>query len=217
MFTTRSAVSYELDKIKSMSHHTPLYRMTAKEPIKFGSITIPTGTTGGLVEHQYSIVDSWLEDGVIVVGEAEIKDCLVRGNTFIAGNVHINGNRNYIGGNSGDVTINGDITLNMETSIDMGPITLTGDATLTGNRDILSISGLFNNKGYGTHLTVYKSNNGIFCYASSFGLCNLKDLTIRLLELNTHDDMCDHILDDDELHVRTFAKHLTTMIRSYFK
>lgn len=214
--TNIESVSYEVDKLESIRRHTPLYRMTAKESIKFGPITISAGTVGGLVEHLYSINNSWLENGAVVIGEANIKNCLLRGNTFIAGNVHINGNNQYLGGNAGDVTINGNITLNMEQPIDIGPITLTGDATLTGNGDILSISGLFNCKGYGTHLTVYKTNKDIFCYSVGLGLCNIKDLTIRLLELNARDDTYS-ILDNDEIRTRTFARHLTTMIKSYFK
>lgn len=211
-------VSYGLDKLESMKHHTPLYRMRADQSIKFNDHTIPAGTVGGLVEHRSSVDGSWLENGVVVVGESKIKNCLVRGNTFIAGNVHIIGNGHYLGGNAGDVTINGDVTLNMECPIDMGPITLTGDAVLTGNGDIISISGLFNNKGYGTHFTAYKTDKDIFCYANGLGLCNIKDLTIKLLTLEANEDIDEHIFsDNDDIHIRTFARHLTTMIKSYFK
>lgn len=211
-------VSYELDKLESMRRHTPLYRLRAEQSIKFNDYTVPAGTIGGLVEHQWSIDNSWLESGVMVVGEAKIKNCLVRGNTFIAGDVHIIGNGHYLGGNAGDITINGDVTLKMECPIDMGPITLTGNAVLTGNGDIISISGLFNNKGYGTHFTAYKTDKDIFCYANGLGLCNIKDLTIKLLGLEANDNIDEHIFDEsDSLHIRTFAKHLTTMIKSYFK
>lgn len=206
----RETISYQVDRRESMMRHTQLYRMKINEPVTINGVSFSVGDVGGLVEHPNNIINSWVEDGAIVAGNAVIKDCTVRKSCYIVGDVHINGNGHFIGGTGGDVILNGEIKLDLQCSIDMGPITLTGEATLTGVDDILSICGLFENKGYGGHLTAYRCVTGIFCYTTEIGLCKLEDLVDNLMV----DESI--FINSDTEYLKKHTQNIVTMIQSFF-
>lgn len=207
-----SNVSFALDRIESAKYNKKLYRMKAEDRLNF-VYSIAPGTIGGLVESPSNIKDSWIEDGAMIVDHAIVTDCLVRKDVYASNNCTIVGNGNILGGNSGYVTICDSVFLNLKTTLDMGPLTLCGEGiTLTGENDIISLCGLFPNKGYNTHITVYKSNGKIYCcWHESDGICELKDLSSALLKAE------DDIIFDDKSHLMTFTKHLTSLVKCYFK
>lgn len=207
-------ISFTLDRIESARYNKKLYRMKAEDRLEFGSYCITPGTIGGLVEHPSNIKDSWIENGAVIVDQAMVSDCYVSRGVYACDECSIIGNGHLLGGNAGDITICDSVLLDLKNRLDMGPLTLRGNGIkLTGDGDIISLCGLFPNRGYNTHITVYKSNTKIYCYWSgSNGACELKDLSTALLKNEDED-----LIFNDKNHLMTFSKHLTSLIKCYFK